>query len=159
VTPDEHAPASIEFPDDLEIVVSRQFEAPAQLVFDVLWKEEHLRKTIAPFGEEVTVCEVDLRVGGEYRYTFVTDEGVECAFSGTFLEVDPPDRTVQTWLFHGWPDAEAVETFELAETGGVTTLVWRLRFADQAGRDHMTKYDGILANFDNLEDYLRTWQE
>ena len=108
-----------------------------------------MRKTFAPFGEEVTVCSIDLRVGGDYRYVFVTDDGVECSFRGTFLEVEPPTRTVETWLFDGWPDAEAVESMELHETDGVTTLTWRLAFRDQAGRDHMTKYDGIEANFDN----------
>jgi len=146
----------IEFPNDLEIVVKRDFEAPIRLLFDVLWKPEHLRRTIAPFGEEVTVCEVDLRVGGDYRYVFVTDDGTECSFRGSFLEVEPPTRTVETWLFDGWPDAEAVETMELHETEGGTALTWTLAFRDQAGRDHMTKYDGIEANFDNVDNYLRS---
>jgi uncharacterized protein YndB with AHSA1/START domain len=156
VTTSRHGSSVIEFPSDLEILVTREFQAPIALVFDVLWKPEHLRKTIAPFGEEVTVCEVDLRAGGDYRYVFVTDAGVECSFRGTFLEVEPPTRTVQTWLFDGWPDAEAVETFELDETDQGTRLSWRLAFRDQAGRDHMTKFDGIEANFDNLETYLRS---
>jgi uncharacterized protein YndB with AHSA1/START domain len=154
VTTDRHGSSAIEFPSDLEILVTREFQAPIALVFDVLWKPEHLRKTIAPFGEEVTVCEVDLRAGGDYRYVFVTDEGIECSFRGTFLRVEPPTRTVQTWLFDGWPDTEAVETFELAETEEGTRLSWRLAFRDQAGRDHMTKFDGIEASFDNLESYL-----
>jgi uncharacterized protein YndB with AHSA1/START domain len=156
VTTDRHGSSVIEFPSDLEILVTREFQAPIALVFEVLWKPEHLRKTIAPFGEEVTVCEVDLRAGGDYRYVFVTDDGIECAFRGTFLEVEPPTGTVQTWLFEGWPDAEAVETFQLAETDLGTSLSWRLAFRDQAGRDHMTKFDGIEASFDNLEDYLRS---
>jgi uncharacterized protein YndB with AHSA1/START domain len=146
----------VEFPSELEVVVRREFEAPVQLLFDVLWKPAHLRRTIAPFGEEVTVCEVDLRVGGDYRYVFVTDEGVECSFRGTFLEVDPPNRTVQTWRFDGWPDTDAIETMELRETDTGTALTWTLAFRDQAGRDHMTKYDGILANFDNVESYVQS---
>jgi uncharacterized protein YndB with AHSA1/START domain len=156
MTADQHGSSVIEFPSELEIVVSREFQAPIALVFDVLWKPEHLRRTIAPFGETVTVCEVDLRVGGDYRYVFVTDDGVECSFRGTFQEVEPPTRTVQTWLFEGWPDAHAVETFELRETDGGTALSWRLAFRDRAGRDHMTKFDGIEASFDHVEDYLRT---
>jgi uncharacterized protein YndB with AHSA1/START domain len=159
VTTDRHGSSVIEFPNDLEILVTREFQAPIALVFDVLWKPEHLRRTIAPFGEEVTVCEVDLRAGGDYRYVFVTDDGTECSFRGTFLEVEPPTRTVQTWLFDGWPDAEAVETFELCETDDGTRLTWRLAFRDQAGRDHMTKFDGIEANFDNVEAYLRSLLE
>jgi hypothetical protein len=68
----------------------------------------------------------------------------------------PPTRTVETWLFDGWPDAEAVESMDLQETEGGTKLTWRLVFRDHAGRDHMTKYDGIKANFDNVEEYLRS---
>jgi uncharacterized protein YndB with AHSA1/START domain len=148
--------ADIEFPSDLEIVVTRDFDAPIQLVYDVFTKTEHVRKTFAPFGEEVTVCSIDLRVGGDYHFVMVTDEGYECSFRGTYLEVEPPTRTVETWHFDGWPDAEAVETMALQESDGVTTLTWTLAFSDQAGRDHMTKFDGIESNFDNVEDYLRS---
>jgi uncharacterized protein YndB with AHSA1/START domain len=156
VTPNRHGSAVIEFPNDLEIVLTRDFEAPIQLVFDVFTKPEHVRKTFAPFGEEVTVCSIDLRVGGSYHFVMVTDDGTECSFRGTYLEVEPPTRTVETWLFDGWPDAEAVESMDLHETDGVTTLTHRMSFRDQAGRDHMTKYDGLEANFDNVEDYLRS---
>jgi uncharacterized protein YndB with AHSA1/START domain len=143
-----------EFPNDLEILTTREFDAPIALVFDVFTKPEHVKKTFAPFGEEVTVCSIDLRVGGTYHYVFVTDDGTECSFRGTYLEVEPPTRTVQTWLFEGWPDAEAVETMDLHEVDGVTTLSYRLAFRDKAGRDHMTKFDGHEASFDNVEDYL-----
>jgi uncharacterized protein YndB with AHSA1/START domain len=149
----------VEFPTELEIVLTREFDAPIQLVFDVMTKEEHVRNTIAPFGETVTVCSIDLRVGGDYHFVFVPDDGTECSFRGTFLEVDPPHRTVATWLFEGWPDAEAVESTNLRETDGVTTLTHSLAFRDKAGRDHMTKFDGLEANFDNLEDYLRSLLE
>ena len=156
MTTNRRGSAVIEFPNELEIVVTREFDAPIALVFDVFTKPEHVRKTIAPFGEEVTECSIDLRVGGNYHFVFVTDDGTECSFRGTFLEVEPPTRTVQTWLFDGWPDAEAVESVNLQETDGVTKLTHRLAFRDKAGRDHMTKYDGIEANFDNIEDYLRS---
>jgi uncharacterized protein YndB with AHSA1/START domain len=156
VTLNRHGSARVEFPNDLEIVITRDFDAPIALVFDVFTKPEHVRETFAPFGEKVTVCSIDLRVGGAYHFVFVTDDGTECSFRGTYLEIDPPTRTVETWLFEGWPDAEAVETLELRETDGVTTLTHRLAFRDKAGRDHMTKYDGIEANFDNVEDYLRS---
>jgi uncharacterized protein YndB with AHSA1/START domain len=154
VTANRHGSAVIEFPNDLEIVVTRQFDAPIALVFDVFTKPEHVRETIAPFGEVVTECAIDLRVGGDYHFVFVTDGGTECSFRGTYLEVEPPTRTVETWLFEGWPDAHAVETMDLRETDGVTTLTWTLAFRDKAGRDHMTKFDGVEANFDHVEDYL-----
>jgi uncharacterized protein YndB with AHSA1/START domain len=146
----------IEFPSALEILTTRMFEAPIELVFDVFTKEEHVRNYFAPFGEEVTVCTIDLRAGGSYHFVFVTEDGTECSFRGTYLEVEPPTRTVQTWLFGGWPDAEAVETMELHESDGVTTFTSRLAFRDQAGRDHMTKFDGQEAGLDNVEAYLRS---
>ena len=156
MTTNRHGSAVIEFPNDLEIVLTRDFEAPIQLVFDVFTKPEHVRKTIAPYGEQVTVCSIDLRVGGEYHFVFVTDDGTEMSFRGTYLEVEPPTRTVATWLFEGWPDAEAVETVELHETDGVTTLTMTMAFRDKAGRAHMTKHDGQESSFDKMEDYIRS---
>jgi uncharacterized protein YndB with AHSA1/START domain len=146
----------IEFPNDLEIVLTRDFDAPIQLVFDVLTKPEHVRKTIAPYGEEVTTCSIDLRVGGDYHFVFLSGDGREMSFRGTFLEVEPPTRTVETWVFDGWPGVEAVETVELREADGVTKLTHTLAFRDQAGRDHMTGTDGLVANYDNVEDLVRS---
>jgi uncharacterized protein YndB with AHSA1/START domain len=142
------------FPNELEIVTTRDFDAPLELVFDVMTKPEHVSKTLAPFGETVTVCSIDLQVGGNYHFVFVTSGGAECSFRGTYSEVEPPTRTVATWLFEGWPDAEAVESMDLHEAHGVTTLIWTLAFRDKTGRDHMTKYDGIEANLDKVEDLL-----
>ncbi len=156
MTPERHAPGRIEFPNDLEIVLTRDFDAPIQLVFDVLTKPEHLRRTIAPYGEEVKTCSVDLRVGGDYHFVFVTDDGREMSFRGTFLEVEPPTRTVETWRYEGWPGVEAVETVELREADGVTKLTHRLAFRDQAGRDRMTGTDGLEANYDNVDALLRS---
>jgi uncharacterized protein YndB with AHSA1/START domain len=156
VTPKRYGSAHIEFPNDLEIVLTREFEAPIGLVFDVLTKPEHVRKTIAPYGEEVKVCSIDLRVGGHYHFVFVTGDGTEMSFRGTFLEVEPPTRTVETWQYEGWPGVEAVETVELHEADGVTKLTHRLAFRDKPGRDHMTKYDGLAANYDNVEGLLRS---
>jgi uncharacterized protein YndB with AHSA1/START domain len=154
VTSNRRGKVVIDFPKDLEIVITRAFDAALALVFDVMTKPEHVRKTIAPFGEKVTVCSIDLRVGGKYHFVFVTNDGAECSFRGTYSEVEPPTRTVATWLFEGWPDAEAVESMDLHEAHGVTTLTWTLAFRDKIGRDHMTKYDGIEANLDNVEDLL-----
>jgi uncharacterized protein YndB with AHSA1/START domain len=154
VTANRHGSAVHEYPTDLEIVTTREFDAPLALVFDVLTKPEHVRNWFAPFDDEVTECSIDLRVGGDYRIVFVTRDGAECTFRGTYLEIEAPTRTVATWLFEGWPDADAVETVELHETDGVTTLTMRLAFRDQAGRDHMTRHDGQEDSFDKLEDYL-----
>lgn len=148
--------AVIEFPNDLDILLTREFDAPIQLVFDVLTRPEHVRKTIAPYGETVKVCAIDLRVGGNYHFVFVTDDGNEMSFRGTYLEVEPPTRTVATWRYDGWPGVEAVESIDLREIGGVTRLTHRLAFRDKAGRDHMTKFDGLEANYDNVANLLRS---
>ena len=152
--PHRHGSAVIEFPNALEIVTIREFDAPIELVFDVLTKPEHVRKWFAPFEDKMTVCSIDLRVGGHYHQVFVTPDGTECSFRGTYLEVEPPTRTVETWRFEGWPGVEAVETVELQETEGITKLRITLAFRDQAGRDHMTKTDGQESSLDKLEDYL-----
>ena len=156
MTRDRHGSSVVEFPSELEIVTTRKFDAPIELVFDVLTKPEHVSKWFAPFTDVVTKCSIDLRVGGNYHIVFVTEDGTECSFRGTYLEVEPPTRTVATWLFDGWPDADAVESDDLHETNGVTTLTMKLAFSDRAGRDHMTKNDGQESSWDKLEDYLRS---
>jgi uncharacterized protein YndB with AHSA1/START domain len=156
VTPNRHGSAVVELPNDLEVVITREFDAPIALVFEVLTKPEHVRRWFAPFTCEVTECSIDLRVGGDYHIVFVTEDGAECSFRGTYLEVEAPSRTVETWLFEGWPDAPAVESVDLLETDGVTKLTNKLTFRDKAGRDHMTKSDGTEDSFDKLEDLLRS---
>ena len=160
MTPNRHGSAVVEFPSELEIVTTREFDAPLELVFDVWTNPEHVRNWFAPFECVVTECMIDLRVGGSYHVVFVTDDGTECSFLGTFLEVEPPTRTVATWLFEGWPDADAVETVELHESDGVTTLTMTMVFRDQAGRAHMTGGSGgQQSSFNKMEDYLRSLVE
>jgi len=156
VTPTRHGSAVIEYPNELEIVTIREFDAPIELVFDALTKPEHVSKWFAPFTCVMKECSIDLRVGGDYHMVFVTEDGKECSFRGTYLEIDAPTRTVETWRFDGWPDAEAVETVDLHETDGVTKLTMSVAFHDKAGRAHMTKSDGQEDSFNKLEDYLRS---
>ena len=156
MTTNRHGSAVVQFPGELEIVITRQFDAPIGLVFDVLTKPEHVRHWFAPFTCEVTECSIDLRVGGDYHIVFLAEDGTECSFRGTYLEIEPPTRTVQTWLFEGWPDAHAVESTDLRETGGVTTLTNTMAFRDKAGRDHMDRTDGAEDSYDKLADYLRS---
>src|SRR5690242_18169895 len=160
MTPNRHGSSVIEYPSELEIVTTREFDAPLALVFDVLTKPEHVRHWFAPFADKVTECSIDLRVGGDYHIVFVTPDGAECSFRGTYLEVEPPTRTVATWRFEGWPDADAVETVELYETDGVTTLTMSRVCSDLAGRAHFKgENDGQESSFDKLEDYLRSLVE
>jgi uncharacterized protein YndB with AHSA1/START domain len=156
VTRKPHRSAVIDLPNNREIVITRAFDAPIARVFDVFTTRDRAEMARAD-GEELTVCEMDLRVGGNWHHVFVGADGTEASFRGTFVEIEPPTRIVATWRYNGWPDAEAVESIELHEAHGVTTLTYRLAFRDQAGRAHMTtnaNYNGILANFDNVEDLL-----
>lgn len=149
-----HGSAVIELRDELDVVITREFDAPIELVFDVLTKPEHVRHWFAPFEDKMMVCSMDLRVGGHYHQVFVTEDGTECSFRGTYLEIERPTRTVETWRFEGWPNTEAVETVELHETDGVTKLTITLAFRDRAGRDHMTTNDGFESSLDKLKDYI-----
>lgn len=159
-----HGSATVGFPSDREVLVTRQFDAPAELVFDALTKPEHVRVWFG--AKELEVCEIDLRVGGEYHLVgFVMDGDVAtCSFRGTYLEIERPVRLVGTWVFDGRPDADALETVELHEEDGVTTMTDRLAFRDRATRDSLTwaAADGVHSDeggqvgWDRLEDYLAT---
>ena len=158
MTPDRHGSAVVALPNDLEVVITREFDAPLALVFDVLTKPEHVSKWFAPFGCEMKECSIDLRVGGSYHQVFVTDNGREMSFRGTYLEVEPPTRTVETWVFEGRPHLESVETVELHEADGVTKLTMTLAFRDKASRDEDIQggFDGQQDSFDKMEDLLRS---
>ena len=153
-----HGSAVIEFPNDLDVLITREFEAPIGLVFDVLTKPEHVNKWFAPFDDKMKECSIDLRVGGSYHLVFVTPGGREMSFRGTYLEVEPPTRTVETWVFEGRPHLEVVETVELHEADGVTKLTIRLTYRDKASRDEDSQhgFDGQQASFDKMEDLLRS---
>jgi uncharacterized protein YndB with AHSA1/START domain len=157
-----HGSATVELPSDREVLITRQFDAPAELVFDVLTKPEHVS---AWFGvTTLKVCEIDLRVGGEYCFEGLIMDGDDttCTFRGRYLEIERPLRTVATWVFEGRPEAEAVETMELLEQDGVTTMTNLLVFKDQSTRDAnvWSAPDGVHAEDgqqvadDRLEDYL-----
>lgn len=164
-----HGTAVREFPSELVVVTTRRFDAPKALVFEVLTKPRHIRRWGATGGDRMTICEVDLRVGGAFHNVFVTPDGTECSFRGTYLVIDPPSRLVNSWLFEGWPDAWATETHELSEVDGVTTWTMNVAFSDPAGRAHMAKAheaaaqsnddNGQDASFDAMEDLLTSLVE
>jgi uncharacterized protein YndB with AHSA1/START domain len=115
------APASTAA-DNREAVATRVFDAPRELVFEAMTSPEHIRRWYGPRGTELTSCEIDLRVGGRFRYVMQGPHGGEVAFSGTYREVDPPARIVNTWCFEPFPDAEALETATWDEQDGRTTV-------------------------------------
>ena len=150
-------PASIvENPNELAVVTTREFDAPRELVFDVLTKPEHVRHWFAPGTDVVTKCDIDMRVDGGYHIVFVTSNGTECSFRGTYMEVVAPSRTVATWHFDGWPDVDAVETVDLHESEGTTRVITTLAFHDMAGRAHLQRTQEQEDSFDKFADYLRS---
>ncbi len=129
-----HGSATVEFPSDREVLVTRQFDAPAELVFDALTKPEHVRVWFG--AKELEVCEIDLRVGGKYHFVgFVMDgDTATCSFRGTYLEIERPVQLVGTWVFDGKPATRDSMTWTAAD--GV--------HADEGGQ----------VAWDRLEDHL-----
>jgi len=111
-------------PSDREIVLTRLFDAPRHLVFEAMSKPEHIRQWWGNLGAgySVPVCEVDLRVGGAWRFTNRTPKGEMATFYGVYREVAPPGRVVFTEIFEPFPDGESVVTAVLTEEQGKTRL-------------------------------------
>jgi len=117
--------AVVTLPGETEIHVTREFDAPKALVYRALTEPELIRRWWNAKRGEVTVCDVDLSVGGDWRYVMVTDDGSEVAFHGTYREIVPNERLVYTELFEmpGLTDDDAtVNTVTLEEIAGRTTL-------------------------------------
>ena len=104
----------------------------------------------------VTKCGIDLRVDGGYHIVFVTSDGTECSFRGTYLEVMAPNRTVATWHFDGWPDVDAVEMVDLHENEDMTAVITTLAFHDIAGRAHLRRTEEQEDSFDKFAEYVRS---
>lgn len=159
MTTTRHGSATFEF-TDTTVTMQRAFEAPISLVFEAIAQPEHIRIWFPADDVPLHVCEIDLRVGGEYRYAWRAPVGVECSFRGTFLEIERPTRIVATWLFEGWPDDEAVETVILTEAGGVTTMtdILDFRTPENLGEHFQQNNDGAQASWNKLDDLLARLQ-
>jgi uncharacterized protein YndB with AHSA1/START domain len=141
--------------DELTLRFVKEFSAPPELLFDIETNVNHVQHTIAPFGERVDVCEIDLRIGGAYHFVFTPEGGEPCSFRGEFLELEHPSRISATWIFDGWPGVTAVETKHFERTASGARMTYELTFADAEGRSRM-RDDGLAANFDNVERYIAT---
>ena len=120
MTPNRHGSAVIELPNELDVVMTRKFDAPIALVFDVLTKAEHVSRWFAPFSCQATACSIDLRVGGMFRYVWRGPDGFEMGMRGTYLEITPPHRIVSTESFdQKWYEGECVETVMLGIADGL----------------------------------------
>jgi len=122
---------------ETEILITREFNAPRHLVYKAYTTPELVRRWWAGKRGEMTVCEIDLRVGGAWRFVMTSSEGFEVAFHGTYREIVPNERLVHTEVYEAMPDAEAVNTLTFAETDGRTTLAVLVDCGSRQVRDGM----------------------
>lgn len=146
-------------PSDLEIAMTRVFNAPRRLVFDALTKPELVKQwLLGPPGWTMPVCEIDLQVGGAFRYVWRHADGREMGMGGVFREIVPQERIVHTELFdEAWYAGEALVTNVLVEHSGKTTLTLTSRFETRETRDAVLKSgmeSGVAVSYDRLEQLL-----
>jgi uncharacterized protein YndB with AHSA1/START domain len=145
-------------PTDREIVLTRVFDAPRRMVFDALTKPELLKRWFGARGWHLVVCEVDLRVGGAWRFVSRGPDGTELGHGGVYSVVLPPDRLVYTESFddQSYP-GESVITHVLVEQNARTTLTSTLLYASREGRDIVLSYPmqrGVAEGYDRLDGLL-----
>lgn len=142
-------------PSDTEIAMKRDFDAPRRLVFDALTKPELVKQwMLGPPGWTMPVCEIDLRVGGNFRFVWRKDE-TEMGMGGTYREIVKPERIVNTEKFdQAWYQGDATVTNSLVERNGKTTLTLTVRYESRETRDAVLKSpmeQGVAAGYDRLE--------
>ena len=147
---------------DQDIRLTRLFNAPRDLVFEAMTRPEHVREWWGRLGDgySVPVCEIDLRVGGTWRFVNRHPRG-EAAFHGEYREIAPPGRVVFTEIFEEFPDSVSVVTAELTEEGGKTRLTATVRYASVEVRDMVLGTDmsrGAGISYDRLEDLVAMLQ-
>ena len=144
-----HGSAIVTTPSDTEILITRQFDAPAALIFRA-WTEPDLVKQWWGFETgKWLVCDVDLRVGGQWRWV-VMEGDMEVGFHGEYQEIDAPHRLVTTEIYEGAPDAGALNIMTLEEVDGVTTLTVARPARDQGAtrRRHRVRHGRRHAGLD-----------
>jgi uncharacterized protein YndB with AHSA1/START domain len=147
-------------PSDREILIERVFNAPRRLVFAALTKPEHVAQWYGPRTMTLTSCEIDLRVGGTWRYVLRDPAGNDFGFSGEYREVVPPERLVSTENFEGIPPGhDYLVTVTLAEHEGKTKLTSHLLYKSPEDRDgHIQSgmEPGMRESYDRLAELLAT---
>jgi uncharacterized protein YndB with AHSA1/START domain len=140
-------------PTDLEIVMTRTFDAPRKLVFEAMIQPELLKRwLLGPPGWEMTECEVANKVGAPYRYAWRRADGTKMSLHGVCREFVPPARTVCTQVMEDVP-GETLVTNVLTEQGGKTTLTLTVLYASREARDAALKSGmsrGVEASYDRL---------
>ena len=147
-------------PSDREIAMTRSFDAPRHLVFDALTKPELVKRwLLGPAGWSMPGCEIDLQVGGAYRYLWRRDkDGSEMGMGGVFREIARPERLVATEKFdEAWYPGEALTTTTLVEQDGKTTLTQTMLYQSREIRDGVLESgmeSGVAASYDRLAELL-----
>jgi uncharacterized protein YndB with AHSA1/START domain len=127
--------ATVTLPTDEQILITREFDAPKHLVYRAWTTPELVRRWWTARRGEMTTCEIDLRVGGTWRYVMVADGGMEVAFHGEYREIVPDERLVTTEVYEAMPEGEAVDTLTLTEADRRTTITLLVQHASKADRD------------------------
>ena len=146
-------------PSDREIAMTRTFDAPRRLVYDAWTKPELLKRWLGVRGGwEMAVCEVDLKVGGQYRYVWRGPNGKEMGMGGVYREVVPGERLVATEKFDdAWYEGDAVDTTVFVEEGGRTTVTTTVRYSSKEARDGVLQSPmerGVAESYDVLDEVL-----
>jgi uncharacterized protein YndB with AHSA1/START domain len=151
--------ATLEFPADTDILITRTFQAPADLVYEAMTTPEHVRRWWGAGHGEVTTCDIDLRVGGTWRFVLTQPDGSEVAFSGEYLELDPPGRTVHTERYEAVPAPPSTITTSYDEHDGSTTMRALCRYDSKETRDAVIASGmetGMNSSYDAIDALLGT---
>jgi uncharacterized protein YndB with AHSA1/START domain len=146
--------AVVTLPTDTQILITREFDAPSRLVYKAWTTPELIKRWWSGDRGEMTIAEVDLRVGGMWRYVMTANGGFEVAFHGEYREIIPNERIVSTEVFEGMPDAAAVTTNTFTEANERTTLTILVQHTSREHRDlHIASgmEGGMQEAMDHLE--------
>ena len=153
VTMTSSGTATVTLPTDEQILITREFDAPKHLVYEAWTTPELVKRWWSGNRGEVTIAEIDLRVGGVWRYVMVAEGGFEVAFHGEYREIVPNERIVSTEVYEGMPEAEAVNTLTLTEVDGRTTMTILVQHTGKEDRDaHIAS--GMEAGMQDAMDLL-----
>lgn len=146
--------AKVTTPSDREIVITRLFDAPRTIVFEAWTKAEHVVHWWDPSGVPLSVCEIDLRPTGAFRFVNAGPEGAQYPFTGIYREIAPPERLVFTTR-----NSSSGATLIFSEHQGKTTLTMTIKSASRDERDALLKMRvdvGTSRTLDNLDEYLKS---
>jgi uncharacterized protein YndB with AHSA1/START domain len=156
-----HGSAVITLPSDTDILITRVFDASADLVFEAWTTPDLVRRWLGFETSEWLVCDIDLRIGGQWRFV-IRDGGMEVGFHGEYREIARPHRLVSTEVYEGFPDPDgdgaALNTMTLDEVDGVTTMTLLVQHARPEHRDaHIASgmEGGLQVSLDRMEDLVR----